>query len=105
MAVAESICRMEKTMLKTLAIAAALTAIAASSAMADQYCGPGYYYSNRYNDCIAYGARYYTPPGAAVGGAVNGAGYVAGSAVNAAGNVAGAAVGTAGAIVGGVLGH
>jgi hypothetical protein len=92
-------------MLKTLAIAAALTAIAASSAMADRYCGPGYWYSYRYNDCIAYGARYYTPPGAVVGGAVNGAGYVAGSAVNAAGNVAGAAVGTAGSIVNGVLGH
>jgi hypothetical protein len=94
---------MEKMMLKTLAIAAALTAVAASSAMADQYCGPGYHYSYRYNDCIAYGARYYGPN--PVGGAVAGAGYVAGSAVNAAGNVAGAAVGTAGAIVGGVLGH
>jgi hypothetical protein len=94
----------ETIMIRTLAVAAALTAVAASSAMADQYCGPHYYYSNRYNDCVAYGARYY-PPGAVVGGAVNGAGYVAGSAVNAAGNVAGAAVGTAGAIVGGVLGR
>lgn len=91
-------------MLKTLAIAAVLTAIAASSAMADRYCGPGYYYSNRYNDCISYHARYYYGPNP-VGGAVAGAGYVAGSAVNAAGNVAGAAVGTAGAIVGGVLGR
>jgi hypothetical protein len=97
---------MENTMLKTLAIAAALTAIAASSAMADRYCGPGYYYSYHYNTCIAHGARYYAPPGYyAPGAVVGGAGYVAGSAVNAAGNVAGAAVGTAGAIVGGVLGR
>lgn len=92
-------------MLKTLAIAAALTAIAASSAMADRYCGPGYWYSTRYNDCIPYRhARYYYAPNP-VGGAVAGAGYVAGSAVNAAGNVAGAAVGTAGAIVNSVLPH
>ncbi len=91
-------------MLKTLAIAAALTAIAATGAMADQYCGPGYWYSYRYNDCVP-NHGYYTPPGAVVGGAVNGAGYVAGSAVNAAGNVAGAAVGTAGAIVNSVLPH
>ena len=91
-------------MFRTLAIAAVLTAVAASSAMADRYCGPGYYFSNRYGECLAYRARYYYAPNP-VGSAVNGAGYVAGSAVNAAGNVAGAAVGTAGAIVGGVLGH
>lgn len=90
-------------MLKTLAVAAALTAVAASSAMADRYCGPGYWYSNRYNECVAYHAHYYAPN--PVGGAVAGAGYVAGSAVNAAGNVAGAAVGTAGAIVNSVLPH
>ncbi len=97
-------------MFKTLAIAAfaigALTAVTAP-AMADRICGPGFYF--RYGECRPYGYRegYYetVPPGAVVGGAVNGAGYVAGSAVNAAGNVAGAAVGTAGAIVGGVLGH
>lgn len=91
-------------MLKTPAIAAALTAIAASSAMADRYCGPGYWYSYHYNTCVARHARYYYAPNP-VGAAVGGAGYVAGSAVNAAGNVAGAAVGTAGAIVGGVLGR
>jgi len=94
-------------MFRTLAIAAvALSATAAATvpAMADAYCGPGFYYSRHWGDCQPYGARqgyYETVPGAAVGGA----GYVAGSAVNAAGNVAGAAVGTAGAIVGGVLGH
>jgi hypothetical protein len=98
-------------MLRTLAIAAglAVTAIgAASPAMADSYCGPGFYY--RYHECRPYAYNY--PPGGVVGGAgyvagsaVNGAGYVAGSAVNAAGNVAGAAVGTAGNIVNSVLPH
>jgi hypothetical protein len=90
-------------MIRTLAIAAvAISATAAitAPAMADRICGPDYYY--RYGECRPY--HYYYAPGV-VGGAVNGAGYVAGSAVNAAGNVAGAAVGTAGAIVGGVLGH
>jgi len=92
-------------MVKHVAIAAVLIIGMTGTAMADRYCGPGYYFSNRYGDCIAYGARYYAPPGAVVGGAVNGAGYVAGSAVNAAGNVAGAAVGTAGSIVNSVLGR
>jgi hypothetical protein len=85
-------------MLRTLAIAAglAVTAIgAAAPAMADSYCGPGFYY--RYHECRPYA---YREP---VGGAVAGAGYVAGSAVNAAGNVAGAAVNTAGAIAGGTI--
>jgi hypothetical protein len=92
-------------MLKTFAIAATVAISAATAltapAMADRYCGPGFYY--RYHECRPY--AYYEPPGAVVGGAVAGAGYVAGSAVNAAGNVAGAAVNTAGAIVGGVLGR
>jgi hypothetical protein len=99
-------------MLKKLAIAAglAVTAIGvAAPAMADGYCGRDFYYSRHWGECRPYGYRqgYYetVPPGAVVGGAVNGAGYVAGSAVNAAGNVAGAAVGTAGAIVGSVLGR
>ncbi len=91
-------------MIRKLVLAVTLAAGAvsvAAPAMADRYCGPGYYL--RYGECRPYGyreGRYYGP----VGGAVAGAGYVAGSAVNAAGNVAGAAVGTAGAIVGGVLG-
>ena len=91
-------------MFRTLAIAAvAISATAAlvAPAMADRICGPDYYY--RYGECRPY--HYYYPPAGVVGGAVNGAGYVAGSAVNAAGNVAGAAVGTAGAIVNGVLGR
>lgn len=92
-------------MLKTFAIAATVAISAATAvtapAMADRYCGPGFYY--RYHECRPY--AYYEPPGAVVGGAVAGAGYVAGSAVNAAGNIAGAAVNTAGAIVGGVLGR
>jgi hypothetical protein len=93
-------------MLKAFAIAAglAVTAIGmAAPAMADSYCGPGFYFSRHWGECRPYGRQgyYETVPGAAV----NGAGYVAGSAVNAAGNVAGAAVGTAGAIVGGVLGR
>jgi hypothetical protein len=97
-------------MIKTLAIAAglAVTAIGvAAPAMADGYCGPGFYYSRGWNECRPYGRQSYyeTTPGYVAGSAVNGAGYVAGSAVNAAGNVAGAAVGTAGAIVGGVLGR
>jgi hypothetical protein len=94
-------------MLKTLAIAAtlAVTAIGvAAPAMADSYCGPGFYYSRHTGECQPNRGTYYEGPGV-VGGAVGGAGYVAGSAVNAAGNVAGAAVGTAGAIVGGVLGR
>jgi len=98
-------------MLKTFAIAAGLAVsvvATAAPALADAYCGPGFYYSRYYNECRPHGYRqgYYetVPPGAVVGGAVNGAGYVAGSAVNAAGNVAGAAVGTAGAIVGCALG-
>jgi hypothetical protein len=96
-------------MLKTLVVAAglAVTAFAAAApAMADSYCGAGFYYARQWNECRPYRGTYYEPaPGAVVGGAVNGAGYVAGSAVNAAGNVAGAAVGTAGAIVNGVLGR
>ena len=96
-------------MLKTLAVSAALAVTAigvAAPAMADAYCGPGFYLSRYYNECVPYRGTYYAPgPGAVVGGTVAGAGYVAGSAVNAAGNVAGAAVGTAGAIVGGVLGR
>ncbi|MBV9554871.1 MAG: hypothetical protein JO032_18985 [Alphaproteobacteria bacterium] len=90
-------------MFKAVAIAAvALSAAAAvtAPAKADRICGPNFYY--RYGECRPY--AYYYPPGAAVGGAVAGAGYVAGSAVNAAGNVAGAAVNTAGAIAGGVVG-
>ena len=100
-------------MFRTLAIAAVAFSAAAAvtaPAMADRYCGAGYYLSRHTGECRPY--AYYAPPGAVVGGAgyvagsaVNGAGYVAGSAVNAAGNVAGAAVGTAGAIVGGVLGR
>jgi len=98
-------------MLRTLAIAAglAVTAIGvAAPAMADSYCGPGFFYSRHWGECRPYGRQGYyeaVPPGAVVGGAVNGAGYVAGSAVNAAGNVAGAAVNTAGSIVNGVLGR
>jgi hypothetical protein len=98
-------------MFRTLAIAAgvAVTALsAAAPAMADAYCGPGFFYSRHWGECRPYGYRegyYETTPGAVVGGAVNGAGYVAGSAVNAAGNVAGAAVGTAGAVVNGVFGR
>jgi hypothetical protein len=99
-------------MLRTLAIAAglAVTAIGvAAPAMADSYCGPGFFYSRHWGECRPYGGYregyYESTPGAVVGGAVNGAGYVAGSAVNAAGNVAGAAVGTAGAIVNSVLPH
>jgi hypothetical protein len=94
-------------MVRTFAIAAslAITVVGmAAPALADAYCGPGFFYSRSWGECRPYGARqgyYETVPGAAVGGA----GYVAGSAVNAAGNVAGAAVGTAGAIVGGVLGR
>jgi hypothetical protein len=95
---------MEMTMLKTLGVAAIVSLSMMSAAMAYGRCGPGYYWSYHYHVCRAHTA-YYAPPGAVVGGAVNGAGYVAGSAVNAAGNVAGAAVGTAGAIVGGVLGR
>ncbi len=94
-------------MLKTIAIAASaaisLTAAVTAPAMADRYCGAGYYYAARWGECQPY--AYYQQPGAVVGGAVNGAGYVAGSAVTAAGNVAGAAVGTAGAIVNSVLPH
>jgi hypothetical protein len=98
-------------MVRTFAIAAslAITVVGvAAPALADGYCGPGFYFSRSWGECRPYGRQGYyetTPPGAVVGGAVNGAGYVAGSAVNAAGNVAGAAVGTAGAIVGGVLGR
>ena len=94
-------------MFRTLAIAGlAVTAIGATApAMADSYCGPGFYFSRSWGECRPHGYRqgYYetVPPGAVVGGA----GYVAGSAVNAAGNVAGAAVGTAGNIVGSVLGR
>jgi hypothetical protein len=100
-----------KPMLKTLTIAGslAISVIGATTApaMADGYCGPGFYFSRHWGECRPYGYRpyaYYGPPGV-VGGTVAGAGYVAGSAVNAAGNVAGAAIGTAGAIVGGVLGR
>jgi hypothetical protein len=99
-------------MFRTLAIAAslAITVVGvAAPALADGYCGPGFYYSRNWGECRPYGYRqgYYeaVPPGAVVGSAVNGAGYVAGSAVNAAGNVAGAAVNTTGAIINGVLGH
>jgi len=93
-------------MLRTLAICAGLAATAigaAVPAMADAYCGAGFYYSPRWAECRPY--HYYYPPAGVVGSAVNGAGYVAGSAVNAAGNVAGAAVGTAGAVVNSVLPH
>jgi hypothetical protein len=93
-------------MLRTLAISVGLVTAsigAAVPAMADAYCGPGFYYSPRWGECRPY--HYYYPPAGVVGSAVGGAGYVAGSAVNAAGNVAGAAVGTAGAIVGSVLPH
>ncbi len=93
-------------MFKTIAIAASaaisLTAAVTAPAMADQYCGAGYYYARQWGECRP--SAYYQAPGAVVGGAVNGAGYVAGSAVNAAGNVAGAAVNTAGNIAGGVIG-
>jgi hypothetical protein len=97
-------------MLRTLALAAALTAgasaIASNYAMADRYCGPDFYYSRHTGECRPYRPySYYQTPAGVVGGAVGGAGYVAGSAVNAAGNVAGAAVGTAGAVVNSVLPH
>ncbi|HVH81190.1 MAG TPA: hypothetical protein VM782_17460 [Stellaceae bacterium] len=98
-------------MLKIVAIAAvAVSTMAAvtAPAMADRYCGEGFYLSRHTGECRPYAyytPRYYYGPGYVAGSAVNGAGYVAGSAVNAAGNVAGAAVGTAGAIVGGVLGR
>jgi len=91
-------------MFRTLAIAAVAlgaTAAVTAPAMADRYCGPGFYY--RYGECRPY-AYYEPPPGAVVGGAVAGAGYVAGSAVDAAGNVAGSAVNAAGNIVGCALG-
>jgi hypothetical protein len=92
-------------MLKTIIIAASaaisLTAAVTAPAMADQYCGPGFYY--RYHECRPY--AYNAPPPGYYADPVGGAGYVAGSAVNAAGNVAGAAVGTAGAIVNGVFGR
>jgi len=90
-------------MFRTFAIAAAAlgaTAAITAPAMADQYCGPNYYY--RYGECRPY--HYSYPPAGVVGSAVNGAGYVAGSAVNAAGNVAGSAVNAAGNIVGCALG-
>jgi hypothetical protein len=92
---------MFRTFVIAASVAVSATAALTAPAMADRICGPGFYY--RYHECRPY--AYYYPPAGVVGGAVNGAGYVAGSAVNAAGNVAGAAVGTAGAIVGGVLGH
>jgi hypothetical protein len=99
-------------MVRRFAIAAglAMTVVGmAAPAMADAYCGPGFFYSRHWGECRPNGGYRYgyyeTTPGYVAGSAVNGAGYVAGSAVNAAGNVAGAAVGTAGAIVGGVLGR
>jgi hypothetical protein len=92
----------ENAMLRTIAIAAGLTLLAAAPALAHAYCPAGYYYSYRYQVCRLSTAYYY-PPGGVVGGAVGTAGYVAGSAVNTAGAVAGAAVGTAGAIAGGTI--
>ncbi|HWB50527.1 MAG TPA: hypothetical protein VG651_15565 [Stellaceae bacterium] len=100
-------------MYKTLALAAGLAltgaAVLTAPAMADAYCGPGFYYSRHTGECRPYA---YAPPpagvvgaaGATAGAAVGTAGAVAGSAVGAAGNVAGAAVGTAGNIVGCALG-
>jgi hypothetical protein len=93
-------------MFKTFVIAA-ITAISATAAvtapaLADRYCGPGFYYSHHYAVCRPYAYNY--APGGVVGGAVGTAGYVAGSAVNTAGYVAGTAINTAGAIAGGVLG-
>jgi hypothetical protein len=94
-------------MLRKVAIAASLafsaTVAVTGPALADRVCGPDFYYSSRWGECRPY--AYYGSPAGVVGGAVNGAGYVAGTAVGAAGNVAGAAIGTAGAIVNSVLPH
>jgi len=95
-------------MLKTFAIAVSVAISAAAAvtapAMADRYCGPGFYYSRGWGACRPY-RPYAYQPAYPVGNAVAGAGYVAGSAVNAAGTVAGAAVNTAGSIVNSVLPH
>jgi hypothetical protein len=99
-------------MIRKLAIAASLafsaTVAVTAPALADRVCGPDFYYSSRWGECrpyAYYGQPYYGSPAGVVGGAVNGAGYVAGTAIGAAGNVAGAAIGTAGAIVNSVLPH
>jgi hypothetical protein len=90
-------------MFRTLAIAAGFAVVAlgaAAPAMADAYCGPGFYYSRHTAECRP--TAYYAP-GGVVRGAAGTAGYVAGSAVNTAGYVAGTAVNTAGAIAGGAI--
>jgi hypothetical protein len=88
-----------------LVTGAALTA----PAMADSWCGPGFYLNRQTGECRP--SRYAPPPagvvgaaGATAGAAVGAAGNVAGAAVGTAGNIATGAVGTAGNIVGCALG-
>jgi hypothetical protein len=94
-----------------LAVAAGLALAGGTAlttpAMADAYCGPGFYYYRYTGECRPYGG--YGPgvvgaAGATAGAAVGTAGNVATGAVGTAGNVATGAVGTAGNIVGCVLG-
>jgi hypothetical protein len=100
---------MHKKLVIAAGLALASMAAATTPAMADAYCGPGFYYYRYTGECRPYA---YAPPpvgvvgaaGATAGAAVGTAGNVAGAAVGTAGNIATGAVGTAGNIVGCVLG-
>jgi hypothetical protein len=96
-----------------LAVSAGLALVTGATltapAMADSWCGPGFYLNRHTGECLP--SRYAPPPVGVVGaagsvatGAVGTAGNVATGAVGTAGNIATGAVGTAGNIVGCVLG-